>query len=398
MGDHELVVPFGKLSEADLVLDAIYEGGSSGNINDEPLARLLPGVGNQGGFRLHGSARKGAVRFAVLYSTGNEPDWPDELDPKLGLFTYYGDNRKPGQELHGTGRGGNVLLRDVFGWTHDPAERAKVPPFFLFEKAAPTGRNVRFRGLLAPGGPSLTPDDELQAIWRSTRGQRFQNYRSRFTVLDVPKVARSWIRELARGEALGSSCPAPWREWIDSRSYLPLLAPSTTTVRSKTEQLPDDPVGKQIIEAVYRHFADPHGFEACAVEIWRMLAPATGKCEVTRQSRDGGRDAVGEYLLGPTADQVPVEFALEAKCYNPGGRGVGVKEVARLISRIRHRQFGVLVTTSYFHEQVYKEVREDGHPIALICARDVVDALRSHGYGTRAAVQSWLEHRFPAAD
>jgi hypothetical protein len=47
-----------------------------------------------------------------------------------------------------------------------------------------------FRGLLAPGGPGLSFDDELQAIWRSTGGRRFQNYRARFTVLDVPRIER----------------------------------------------------------------------------------------------------------------------------------------------------------------------------------------------------------------
>jgi Restriction endonuclease len=43
------------------------------------------------------------------------------------------------------------------------------------------------------------------------------------------------------------------------------------------------------------------------------------------------------------------------------GNSVGVKELARLISRIKHREFGVLVTTSYVNEQAYREVRDDGH-------------------------------------
>ena len=37
------------------------------------------------------------------------------------------------------------------------------------------------------------------------------------------------------------------------------------------------------------------------------------------------------------------------------GNSVGVKELARLISRIKHREFGVLVTTSYVNEQAYRE-------------------------------------------
>jgi hypothetical protein len=99
-------------------------------------------------------------------------------------------------------------------------------------------------------------------------------------------------------------------------------------------------------------------------------------------------------LLGPPADRVAVEFALEAKCY-AANSSVGVREIGRLISRIRHRQFGVFVTTSYFNGQVYKEVRDDAHPIIMICGRDIAETLRRHGYGSAQAVQAWLDHQFP---
>ncbi|MFO7836222.1 MAG: hypothetical protein R6V83_06185 [Candidatus Thorarchaeota archaeon] len=38
---------FDELEDADLVIDATYEGDSQGNVGDEPLAKLLP-CGNQG--------------------------------------------------------------------------------------------------------------------------------------------------------------------------------------------------------------------------------------------------------------------------------------------------------------------------------------------------------------
>jgi hypothetical protein len=56
---------------------------------------------------------------------------------------------------------------------------------------------------------------------------------------------------------------------------------------------------------------------------------------VTRPSVDGGRDAIGTYRVGPLADRIALDFALEAKCYAPEN-GVGVKELSRLISRLRH--------------------------------------------------------------
>jgi restriction endonuclease Mrr len=92
---------------------------------------------------------------------------------------------------------------------------------------------------------------------------------------------------------------------------------------------------------------------------------------------------------------VRLDFALEAKCYKDGS-GVGVREMSRLISRLRHRMFGVFVTTSHFDRQAYTEVRDDGHPIVLISGRDIVDTLRSHGYTTPAAVRAWLAQHFPA--
>lgn len=118
--DGPLAVDFDRLPGADLVLERIYRGGAAGNTGDDPLARLLP-VGNQGGFRTHGRPARDAVKLAVLYTSGAEPDWPDALDLHSGTFTYFGDNRAPGRELHDTPRKGNLLLSRVFDWAHQGA-------------------------------------------------------------------------------------------------------------------------------------------------------------------------------------------------------------------------------------------------------------------------------------
>ncbi|KAB2365214.1 restriction endonuclease [Actinomadura montaniterrae] len=392
-------VPFASLGTADLIIDTCYAGGSSGHAGDDPISKLIPRVGNQGGFRHCGSPFQGTVKLSVLYTTGGELDWPDQLDLQTGVFTYFGDNRTPGRELHETSRGGNLLLRDAFAAAHGtPAERAEVPPFLLFEKAPEQGRAVYFRGLLVPGGPTMTTDDELAAVWRSTGGRRFQNYRARFTVLDEGKVPRSWITHVVNGgDPLMGDCPPAWHAWVTSGVCTPLLAPSTTLIRKTADQLPAAPQAKAMLEAIRKHFqSHPHGFEACAVALWRLIAPATGRCDVTRPSRDGGRDAIGEYILGPPADRIAIDFALEAKCYAETN-GVGVKEVSRLISRLRHRNFGVFVTTSYFAQQVQQEVREDQHPIALVCGRDIAEALLNHGYKTSSDIKVWLDKNFPVS-
>jgi hypothetical protein len=387
------VVDFDDLTGADLVLDCVYRGGSVGGTADDPLSKLLP-VGNQGGFRIAGSTVKDMVKLVALLSTGSEPDWPDALDPYTGTFTYYGDNRKPGRALEDTPNKGNLLLSRVFTSAHsDATARIRVPPFFLFDQTG-TGRDVRFRGVLAPGSDRLSGEEDLVAVWRTTGGVRFQNYRSRFTVLDVPVVTRGWINELVAGQVVGSHCPAAWRAWIESGTYAPLLAPPTVIVRPRSEQLPT-PADMPLLDIVFHYFdGRAHDFEQFAADLWRVSEPNVDKIDVTRPWRDGGRDAVGDYLLGPHSDPVAVEFAMEAKCYAPTN-GVGVKATSRLISRLRHRQFGVLVTTSYLNDQAYREIREDGHPVVVLAGRDIVERLKARGLDNLAAIKQHLHDTYP---
>jgi len=386
---------FDDLDSADLVVDATYFGGLSGNVGDDPISRLLRvgdhGVGNMGGFRYSGSPPD-CLSLVALYTSGMDRDWPDTLDPQTGLFIYFGDNKTPGQEIHETSRGGNLILKHVFAATH--AGEGHVPPFFIFEKSGP-GRNVTFKGLAAPGGASLSSDEDLNAIWRTTGGKRFLNYRATFTVLDTAIISRQWLTELYGGDHLGEHCPEAWRRWRTSGRYVALTAPRTVEHRSESDQLPEDEEGLRILEAIHEHFSpQPTRFEECAAAIWQMIEPNASDVSVTRPSRDGGRDAIGRHYLGPTGDKVTVDFVLEAKCYAPDN-AVGVKEVSRLISRLLHRQYGVLVTTSSLGKQPYQEIREDGHPVIVVSGRDIVDTLRAKDLATEDAVRDWLVSRFP---
>jgi Restriction endonuclease AspBHI N-terminal len=125
-------IPYAVLEQADLIVDQVYLGGRRGSMADDPIARLLP-VGTLGGFRYRGQRQSPSL--VVLYTSLAEPDWPDVLDD-TGLFTYYGDNRQPGRDLHGSPRGGNLILRRTFDLAHgDQADRRLVPPHLLFAKA-----------------------------------------------------------------------------------------------------------------------------------------------------------------------------------------------------------------------------------------------------------------------
>lgn len=395
------IIPFNLLASSDLLIDAVYEGGAAGNAADDPISKVLSGVGNQGGFREAG--RGPDKKFVVLYTSGEDSDWPDTLDLSTGQFIYFGDNKKPGHELHKTA--GNQILRRVFELLHGPSElRAKVPPFFIFKKypTAASSRSVQFKGLAVPGFPGLPSTADLVAVWKTTKGQRFQNYRAAFTVLDVPVIARSWLLELAAGNgASAASAPAPWHDWVKSGQAKALASENTTAIRSANQQRPDTPTKTAILRVVFNYFEPaPIAFEAFAARVFQMHDPRVIIDAITRGSVDGGRDAVGRYLLGLTDDPVYAEFSLEAKCYQPALDGetantVGVREVSRLISRIRHRQFGVLVTTSVVAPQAYEEVREDRHPIIFLSGKDIADILVANGFNAPELVSSLLITEFP---
>lgn len=377
------------LSMTDLVVDAIYEGGRAGNAADDPLPRLL-GVSNQGGFRYLGTKSK--LKMVVLITSFADPNWPDELDPVTGIFTYFGDNKKPGNELHNTPRFGNQILRDLFFLHHYQSEsRITFPPVLLFAK---TGfyRDVKFLGLAVPGCRGVSSNEDLTAIWKSFSGKRFQNYRAKFTVLDVPRMRRDWIRDVQTGNAFTSNhVPEHWRSWVGKKTYHPLIAEPSVHYRTKAAQLPETNKGWAVINAIHGTLAEkPKAFEKCAGEIIRLMMPNVSSLDLTRPSRDGGRDAVGTYRLGNGPSSIQVEFAMEAKCYSPATSSVGVKETSRLISRLRHRQFGVLVTTSYVHSQAYRELTDDRHPVIVLAAKDIVAILRSE-FPDMARLKEWLE-------
>jgi hypothetical protein len=69
--------------------------------------------------------------------------------------------------------------------------------------------------------------------------------------------------------------------------------------------------------------------------------------------------------------------------------------MSRLISRLRHRQFGILVTTSHVAPQAYKEIRTDQHPIVILSGADIVNLVRQKGYATPSDVTRWLNEAFP---
>ena len=381
------------LDSADLHVDAVYQGGRRGNAGDDPLPRLLK-VSAGGGFRYRGSLD--ALDMVVLTSTTKDSDWPDMLDIELGVYTYYGDNKQPGQPLHETPRRGNELLKRIFQLAQSGVEgRSHVPPVFIFANVG-VRRDVKFLGLAVPGTTDLRASEDLVAIWKSVGGARFQNYRARFTVLNTGTITRAWLSDIIiSGRPHSNNAPKSWEMWIEQGNLQPLCAEKSLEHRTKTEQLPQNLDSKNVIESIHNYFSsNPHGFEQCAGALAKMMLPDIVKLDITRPSRDGGRDAIGQLRIGNGPSAIVVDFALEAKCYGRN-HGVSVRDVSRLISRLRHRQFGILVTTSYVNPTAYQEIKEDQHPILIMAAVDIAELLKSQHYGDVASIQEWLKINFP---
>ncbi|WP_423410437.1 restriction endonuclease [Heyndrickxia sp. MSNUG] len=389
------IIKFEALTNSDLIVDALYEGGPQDNVAADPISKLLK-CENMGGFRISGSKTKNIFKLCALYTDLINADWPDMIEKETGKFIYYGDNRIPGRDLHNTPKGGNRLLKFVFDKLHI-GNRKEIPPFFIFSKSG-RRRDVFFQGLAVPGHPDINEYEDLVAIWKLKDGKRFQNYKSLFTILDVPTIRQSWISDIHAGNPFTNNAPDAWIKWINNGAYKALTAERSLEYRTKLEQIPSTPSRVSIINTITEYFkSHPRGeyaFEECAALLAKMMDSNIVNYDLTRPWRDGGRDAIGKYKIGLNQNAIYVDFALEAKCKYIT-YGSGIKETSRLISRLKHRQFGIFVTTSYVSQQAYEEIKVDDHPVVIISADDIGAILELHGIRTVPTLNKWLETNFP---
>lgn len=388
---------FDELENADLVIDAIYKGGTAPNISAEPFHKLIPKCENSGGFRKKlREDGSGKYAYIVLYTSMEELEWPDYLNEETGIFRYYGDNREPGRELTDTRKQGNKILELVFHLLNDGTKLEDIPPFFVFKKTG-HGRDIQFLGLAAPGNPQISPDKDLIMFWRTIKGKRFQNYEAYFTILNTGEkpITKQWINSLIYDHQNSwQYAPEAWKRFVkQGRNGIEALkAPKIFKVPSKYDQLQSDVEGNLCLEIIRSHYKDnPYGFEVCATDIISKMDSNFIDFSLTRPWRDGGRDAIGYYSIS-TGGKInyPLKFhcALEAKCYS-SDTAVRVRQMSRLISRIKYRQFGIMITTSYVDGQAYKEVLEDGHPILIVTASDIAGILRNNAIHS-FNINEWL--------
>jgi hypothetical protein len=195
--------------------------------------------------------------------------------------------------------------------------------------------------------------------------ERFQNYEAYFTVLETEQaIDRRWLDALIYDHDNSMQyAPETWKRFMTKgrNGIVPLIAKKILDVPTKYDQLQSDNEGRVCLQRIREYYARfPQGFENCAKDLLEKIDDKFQDFELTRPWRDGGRDALGYYVISPGGkanSPLRIDCALEAKCYSEKN-SVGVREMSRLISRIRYRQFGVMLTTSYVDAQAYKEVIE----------------------------------------
>jgi hypothetical protein len=311
------------------------------------------GIANAQGFSPK-SRKKGSTAiidcgFCLLVTNFGETEWPDSLDAETGLFTYYGDNRQPGKAVNETIIGGNRLLENVFERLHD-GDRESICPFLCFENYRGAGGVfMRFLGLAVPGAEGLSSLDDLVAVWKRKGNQRFQNYRSRFTILNEPAVTHAWLEEIVDGASPASAegCPPAYARWVKTGKYNALTTPPEVVPRTKSEQLPKT-IREGIVLNSVSSLSDRE-FERASAALLEMMDDRYFDIQVTRAVRDGGRDVLAKYRVGHEDHSISLDVSLEAKCWT-AGKAIGVKPMMRLISRLKHRDFGIFITTSHFEK------------------------------------------------
>ncbi len=386
-----MAIEFKNIKNSNLIIDEVYYGGVEPNMSSEVISKLMK-CGNAGGFRTVNNKEKQNA-YCVLFSTGDNIDWKDYIDTELGRFVYYGDNRKEGHSLHNTKKKGNEILRTCFEKLEDN-NRKDIMPFFIFKKEhEKTKRDVRFLGLAIPGDDRLTKEEQLISVWSQRNGKRYQNYRAVFSILDVNEIDSRWLEDLRNGVKESKYAPTEWAAWQATGRCKYLTSKKVVEYRKKEEQMPKSDEDIRMINEIYNYFDNPYEFEKCAAQIAQLMDKNIISYDLTKSRRDGGRDAIGKYRIGLDRSNILVNFALEAKRYKLDD-SVGVKETSRLISRLKYREFGILVTTSYVDIQTYKEIVEDNHPIIIISAVDIVDILKKSGIKTCEDVKVWLNKNF----
>jgi len=362
------------------------------------LSKLMK-VKNQGGFRYIGTiTEKFDVKYVVLFITGSDKCWKDSIDTKTSILQYSGDNKIPGKDFHKTLLHGNEILRDslFLADSKNIADRIKVPPFFVFAKEE--RMNVRFIGLAVPGVDGIEMNKCLNEIWESNiDGNKFQNYESKFTILNLEHENQSidlkWLNDILIGESLNSIyVPNIWKNWIEKGN-------SNDICKNEKVSL-DKSVHNEMISVLVDYF---YGFDELfkqfAILVTILFDPNIGSYSGTNESSEGLMIVSGKYeVFKSFKTPVIIDFIMNIqKCtkkYQIEQNSINY-EIVRLILQIRENDFGILFTLNYQNEVIDNLLFNEKQQIIIIQASDIVNMFNRIGIENSNSLVNWLKINCP---
>jgi hypothetical protein len=424
-------IPPEKRASIQLINDCVFHGDETKTpYQSDVICKLftefktlgVKGAANQGGFRYikNPNPKPGETPYlaVILFSTGKQRLWRDESDNDRGVYVYYGDQNQPGKDILDTPKKGNKFLSDLFTLASSgkAEDRKKIPPVFIFDRFGAGTYDFVFRGLAIPGVSVLPSRDWLTAFYlrENRKDNPVLNFKALFTIANLQAgspaypnhsfISLEWLNDIQAGKAYESRfAPKVWKRYIDTGASSPITVTTLKGWPGRKAQLPDDEEGMEVLRHLYNFFATTkawkpfYSFEFMACDLVQRLNPEhINAVDKTQDNQDGGIDGVGQYdMFQNDENHLTLSFFVQAKCYDPDRNGgVNTKDMARLISRIKTHDFGVMVTTSYIDQQTWDEVVADGHPLAFITGRDIVMSLKEENVLTAEEVDEYLNKNY----
>lgn len=318
--------------------------------------------------------------------------WEDIHRPDQGYCRYFGD-AKPGVKRAEEYLGNRRLLEAFVLQSGSRSDRLASPPVLVFEAVPHGGRQ---KGQVMFNGVGVILRAELVVQRDAKSSLTFPNYVYEIALLDLAsdneEINWDWIN-LRRDASVSledclSLAPQTWKRWVnDGPASLASVRRNVLTRSVVSEKMQRPQTGSEeekILTNIYRYYADKkHRFEALAEfvteSIFRDQQIQYQAGWITQGGGDGGIDFVGAIDVDPVGLMKSSKQVVlgQAKCEKLDRSTSGL-HIARLAARLRRGWIGVYVTTSYFSQQVQREVLVDRYPVVLVDGVRVASIIRRY--------------------
>lgn len=353
------------------------------------------------------------ISSSPFKSGSKDTPWRDKYDPDHGYVRYYGDNKSSDKKPESTP--GNKALLNLMRIYQSDDEYIRAlygVPILFFERVTV---NERLKGNLKFHGFGITDSARLVTQYSINKKMGikdfFSNYQFDFSIFTLKNECEKfdfikWISARYDGsmtnEDTNKYAPQSWRDWIRlGSSYLAHIRRDIAgnNVIRACEQIPQNKSDDyKLLMDIYNYYPSSsakHKFEILAMEVTRKVIEENGgKCTsgwITQNSSDHGIDYVMRLDLGgEELSGIKIVILGQAKCTVPT-RPTNGRDIARTVSRLKRGWIGAYVTTSFFSENVQKEVNEDNYPIMMINGQKVAQIVEEELFNKKLLLHEYLE-------